>query len=202
MFDYDGMREIVATGLRNYLNCPVIRSNQNEEPPEYPYCSYTVTTLKSEDKSSYGEYADGIDRKPFKQIWSITVQSDDNSECVTLTSKAHEWLDHVGTVYLSDNGVNVQSVGSITNRDNVLTVEYEYRNGFDVVFALFNEVENPIAQSGYIETIDIEGTHVEKQATREEQLEEELNEAVNIIQNQTNAFSRLSKRLQGVNSNE
>lgn len=202
VIDYENLRTTVAKGLKEYINCPVIRSNQNKEPPDYPYVSYTITTLMSENKGTYGVYEDGKDRKPFKQIWSITVQSDDDAESVDLAVKAHQWLDHIGRVYLNDNNVYVQSVGGISNRDNILTVEYEYRKGFDVVFELFNVVDNPIAQSGYIETIDINGEAVEKQATKEELLEEELNEAVNIIETQTNALSRLSKRLEGVNANE
>ena len=200
--DYENLRTTVAKGLKEYLKCPVIRSNQNKEPPAYPYVSYTITTLMSENKGTYGVYEDGKDRKPFKQIWSITVQSDDDTESVDLAVKAHQWLDHIGRVYLNDNNVYVQSVGGISNRDNILTVEYEYRKGFDVVFELFNVVDNPIAESGYIETVDINGEVVEKQATKEELLEEELNEAVNIIETQTNALSRLSKRLEGVSANE
>lgn len=141
MINFENIRNTVITGLENYLGCPVIRSNQNESPPHYPYLSYTVTTFMKENKGSYGLYEDNVERKPFTQTWSITVQSNNNSECLSLVNMAHEWLDLVGKTYLSDNGVIVQSVGSITNRDNFLTSEYEYRNGFDVVFWLMNEVE-------------------------------------------------------------
>lgn len=157
IIDYDGLREVVVKGLKKYLNCPVIRSNQNDEPPKYPYVSYTITTVKSANKGTYGVYEDGKDRKPVKQIWSVTALSNDNTQSVTLACKASEWLDHVGTVYLNDNNVYVQSVGSVTNRDNFITIGYEYRNGFDVTFELFDVVDNPIAESGYIETVDIDG---------------------------------------------
>lgn len=141
MIEYEKLRETVTTGLSEYLGCPVIRSNQNEAPPNYPYVSYTITTLLSQNKGTYGIYDDGKERKPFTQTWSITVQSDNNSKCTELVVKAQEWLDRVGKVYLDDNNVIVQSVGSITNRDNFLTAGYEYRNGFDVVFWLMNELE-------------------------------------------------------------
>lgn len=154
MIDYDNLRTTVVTGLKKYLNCLVIRSNQNAEPPPYPYVSYTVTTPMTANNGTYGEYEDGKARKPVACIWSITVQSDDDLECVTLVNKAREWLDYVGTVYLNDNNVIVQSVGVITNRDNVLTVEYEYRKGFDVVFWLFDEVDIPNKET--IETLTIE----------------------------------------------
>lgn len=144
------MRITVAKGLKKYLGCPVIKGNQNAEPPPYPYVSYNVTTLMSENNGTYGEYDDGYVRKPVTTTWSITAQSDDNSESVTLANKAREWLDYVGTLYLNDNNVIVQSVGNVTNRDNVLTVGYEYKNGFDAVFWLFDEIKAP-----EIETIEI-----------------------------------------------
>ena len=52
MIDYEGLRQIVAKGLKNYLGCPVIRSNQNKKPPAYPYVLYTITTLKSQTTSN------------------------------------------------------------------------------------------------------------------------------------------------------
>ena len=54
---------------------------------------------------------------------------------------------------MNDNNVIVQSVGSITNRDNVLTVGYEYKNGFDVDFWLFETVGD--TDTEIIETADI-----------------------------------------------
>lgn len=172
MFDYDGKRTIVATGLSKYLGKPVIRSNQNEEPqkdlPEYEFISYTITQLMSQNKGTYGVYSDGIDRKPFTQTWSVTSISDDNFKSVANAIKAREWFDHVGTVYLYDNGVVVQSVGNVTNRDNVLTTEYEYKNGFDVVFSFLDEVENPMAEAGYIETVEFNGEKVEPRPSTDE----------------------------------
>lgn len=143
MIDIENMRMVVVKGLKKYLNCPVIRSNQAAEAPPYPYLSYTVTTLMSANNGTYGEYDDYKARKPVTSIWSITAQSDDNIESVTLANKAKNWLDYVGTVFLNDNDVIVQSTTNVTNRDNVLTSEYEYKNGFDVVFWGFDVVEMP-----------------------------------------------------------
>lgn len=163
MIDYDGMRTVIAKGLKQYLGCPVIRSNQNEAPPAYPYVSYTITTLLSQNKGTYGEYADGYDRQARTQTWSVTIQSNDNAECVKLACMAHDWFDRVGSTYLNDNDVIVQSVGSVTNRDNFLTTEYEYRNGFDVVFWLFDEVDSNASgtETGNIESFEV-NTNAEK----------------------------------------
>ena len=154
---YDKLRETVVKGLKDYLNVPVIRGNQNAEPPDYPYVSYNITTLESANNGTWGEYLDDIDRIPINQTWSITVQSDNYSESIALASKAREFLCHTGTCYLNDNDVIVKRVGEITNRDNLISIEYEYKNGFDVVFWIMMEVNNPIERIGEIENLQIKG---------------------------------------------
>ena len=168
MIDYENIRLVVAKGLKDYCNCPVIRSNQNEKPPSYPYISYTITTLMSANNGTYGEYEDGAERKPFNMTMSVSAVSNDNTESVTLTCKAREWLDRVGRTYLNDNNVIVQSVGSVTNRDNFLTVEYEYKNGFDVVFWLYDTIEGTANQEEYIEVADLGGINIKQPPTTEE----------------------------------
>lgn len=161
MIDNDKLRETVVTGIKNYLQIPFIQSNQNAEPPDYPFLSFTVIKLESENKGTWGEYDDGKDRKAVTQTWSISSLSNDENESIENASKAREWLDYVGRLFLKDNGVIVQSVGAITNRDNVLTTEYEYRNGFDVVFYMMNEVTNPLTESGqYIDEVKISNVQV------------------------------------------
>ena len=121
----------------------------------YPYVSYTVTTFSSANNGTYGEYEDGTDRKPVKQTWSITAQSDNNDESVTLAAKAREWLDHSGNLYLNDKNVIVEKVTNITNRDSIITVDYEYKNGFDVVFVLYDEIK--LTDKEYIESVELKG---------------------------------------------
>lgn len=170
MIDYENIRIKICKGLREYLGCPVIRSNQNapvedafretqEEQQEnvktYPYVSYTITRLMDENAGTYGVYSDGMERKPFTQTWSISVLSNDDSECVMLALKAREWFDRAGNTYFSDNDIVIQSVGSVTNRDNFLTAEYEYRKGFDITVYLFDEIGDQTEADGYIETANI-----------------------------------------------
>lgn len=159
MIDYDAVRRTVVTGLRQYVNCPVIRSNQNTEPPDYPYISYTITTLGKQNNGTYCVAEDGTRYKDLLQTWSITALSDDASESVTIALKAKEWFSLVGNTHLSDNGVIVAETTDITNRDNLITTEYEYRNGFDVVFRLTDVIDAETANggAGYIETVEIAG---------------------------------------------
>ena len=140
MVDTDKIRKCVVQGLEEYLNVKVIRSNQNQKPPKYPYVVYTITTLETENGGTYGEYEDGILRKPVTQIWSISALSATNAESVKLASMARDWLDCVGTTYMNDNGVICQRCTSVNNRDNVISVEYEYKNGFDATFWAYSEV--------------------------------------------------------------
>ena len=178
MIDYEGICLTVAKSLKDYCGVPVIQSNQNEEPSFDTYLSYTITTPMSENKGTYGVYKDGKDRKAFTQIWSISSISSDNLKSVANACKAREWLDHVGTTTLSDNGVIVQSVGSVTNRDNFLTVEYEYKNGFDVVFWLMDENEGAAERDEYIESVELGNINIAQPPTVEEltdMLEERLN---------------------------
>lgn len=198
MIDYENLKNTVTSGLEKYCGCIVRRSNQNSPLPSYPYLSYTITTFMSANKGTYGVYADGKDRKQVTQTWSITAISGNDAESKMLANKARQWLEHIGSTYLNDNNVYVQSVGGITNRDNLLTTEYEYRNGFDVFFNVFDVVDNPIEEIGYIETAKINGEVVKERKSTEELLKE----AENIIDIQNDALSRLNKRLEGVNSNE
>lgn len=161
MIDFDYIRQVVVTGLKKHLGCPVVKQNQNAEPPSYPYCSYMIPIPKKANKGTFGVYDDGIHRKECTQTWSITIQSEDDSECVRLASKANEWFDYVGLTYLNDNGIIVQSVGDITNRDNILTVDFEYRKGFDVVFWMHDEIENPTDETGWIEKVEFGNSTIE-----------------------------------------
>jgi len=157
MIDTKHIRTIVVKGLKEYLGIPVIRSNQNKKPSKYPYISYTITTPESENKGTFGVYEDGKDRKPVKQTWSVSSLSDDEDVCLENAEKARDWFEYVAHIYLTNNGIIVQSVTAVTNRDNVLTAEYEYKSGFDVVFYIMNEIENRAMKTGeYMEIVDIE----------------------------------------------
>lgn len=115
-------------------------ANQNSPVPDFPYVSYTVTTPKVENNGTYGEWEDGVKRKEVQQIWSFTVQADNDTESKVLALSAHDYFSEVGRIYLSDNGISAQLVGTITCRDNLISIDYEYRNGFDVTFALADEI--------------------------------------------------------------
>lgn len=155
MIDLKRMRTVISTGLSKYLGIPVIRNDQSAPAPAYPYMTLKATTPASENLGTWQKHSDGIDRKLVRSIWSVSSLSDDYDVSVSNAIKAREWLENTGRVYLSDNGITVQSTTAINNRDNILTVDYERKNGFDVVFYMFDEVENPTNTNGYIESAEI-----------------------------------------------
>lgn len=157
MIDHRAIEVTIVNGLQEWLskkgyNCPVIMANQAVPIPPYPYIAYTVTSLVSGNMKTYGIEQDGTRAKPVVQIWSFTVQSADSTEADMVAMEAYDWFMLSGNVYLSDNGIVAQRVGGITNRDNLLSIEYEYRRGFDVEFLLVDEISQEDAeQAGYIE---------------------------------------------------
>lgn len=155
MIDLYAMRQTIATGLREAIGVPVIRSSQTATAPPYPYVSYTVTTPASANNGTWQQHPDGIDRQMVRSIWSFSFLSADYDESMMLASKARTWLTHTGRVWLSDHGVTVQSCTDINNRDSILAVEYERKNGFDAVFYVYDEAENPSETAGYIEGVEI-----------------------------------------------
>lgn len=156
MIDFRANEILIVDGLQKELGCPVIRANQTSPIPAYPYVSYTLITPVAMNNGTWGKYDDGIDRMPFTQTWSFTVQSDDMTESMTLAIKARDWFQHVGRTYLDDNQLIIQRIYDIVSRDNLLTVGYEHRNGFDVVFWLLDEVEDTTASVGTIEEVVID----------------------------------------------
>ena len=156
MIDLDKIQSIVPEGMSKYIGIPVIRGNQTGNAPKYPYMTYNVPTIAGENNGTWQQHDDGIDRLLVRSIWSFTALSDDWMQSVLYATRAREWLSHSGRVLLSDNGITVQSTTEINNRDNILTVEYERKNGFDVVFYVYDKAENPAAKNGYIESVEVD----------------------------------------------
>lgn len=152
MIDYEKYRPAVAKGVSDYVGVPVIRSDQNAPVEAKDYLTYTITTIAGKNNGTWQQHADGVDRLMVTSVWSITSISGDWATSVNNAVKAREWITHVGRAALSAAGITVQSATDINNRDNVLTVEYERKNGFDVVFYVYDAVENP---TGIIESADL-----------------------------------------------
>ena len=145
MLDHRANEITIVSGLKDYLStesrpCEVVRQNQVAKIPAYPYVSYTLTTPVSAHSGTYSEAEDGTLYRSILQTWSFTVQSDDQEEALSLAMKIYDFFSAAGVTYLSDKGITVRRVRDVNTRDNLLTIQYEYRNGLDVTFGLLYEI--------------------------------------------------------------
>ena len=157
MIDLYKLRETASRGLKEYLGIPVVRGNQTAEalPVTETHVVYNVTTVATKNGGTYQQHEDGFDRKLVKSVLSISVISKDYDESMMYATKAREWFDHSGRAWLSEHGVRVQSVTDVTNRDNILSVEYKRKNGFDVFFYVYDEAKSLTETNGLIESAQI-----------------------------------------------
>ena len=140
MIDIESIRVAIVKGLREGLAIPVIRSNTANKLPKLPFLSYTITSLLDNAKSTWSRYDDLTDRIPATQVWSITLNAADFGECSKLAISAYDYFSKTATEYFKKYGIVILSVSEIVPRDNFLSVDYEYRLGFDVKLGLMNEI--------------------------------------------------------------
>lgn len=157
MIDQQNLNKIIVDGMKKVAGYEVVKSNLTSHIPPYPYISFTI--LNSDTKK--GTYSDNDSKYiPIIQIWSITVQGDKDNEVLEISYSLKDWLEETGRHYLKENGIIVQNVGAITPRDTFLTVEYEYRKGFDVTFCLTNIIDKAKEE---VETIESYEFNIEKE---------------------------------------
>ncbi|MBR5823729.1 MAG: hypothetical protein IKY67_06270 [Paludibacteraceae bacterium] len=152
------IESVIVNGLKSYLStaerpCEVVMQNQVAHIPPYPYVSYTITSPINEMKGTYSKAEDGTLYRNILQTWSITVQSDEYDEALQLGMQIVDYFTAVGIFDLSNENIVVRNTTNLTARDNLLTIQYEYRHGLDVTFGLVYSIE-PLNNS-FIETIEI-----------------------------------------------
>ena len=154
MIDQKNINLVITEGLKAVTGCDVVKSNLAGAPiPSYPYISFSILNTVTRKGTYSGK---GARYMPLTQTWSFTVQGNDDDEALEKAMAARDWLEETGRLELYDSGIIVQSVGAITSRDTLLTVDYEYRKGFDAVLSLMNLVQEP-------EAATIEKANIEKE---------------------------------------
>ena len=129
---------LLCDGIQEKFGCAVVKSNITEHVPEYPYISFTMTGIRTQQRT----YADAeMPYVPAEITYSWTVQSNDDDEALELAHGLHDWFEMTGRMYLKDNGMVFTDVGGIVERDNMITLQYEYRKGFDCILHLMNYVD-------------------------------------------------------------
>lgn len=137
------IQQTMLSMLENYTGCTCVPSNTTKQMPAYPYISFSVINTEQK-KGTYSAIEDvkgnTILYMPTLQKWSFTVQSDKDVEALNIAMLVLDFFTGVKTQALADNDIIVADVGAITPRDNMLTIEYEYRKGLDVTLRLNNVI--------------------------------------------------------------
>lgn len=130
----------IVTQLENYVNCPVILTNQTSPVSPYPYISYTITTPVHHADGTYC-FQNGVYYQPMLQTWSLTAHSDNNRDCQKLGMRMYDFFARAGRQALYQKQIAVSSKTDVMTRDNLLTIQFEYRCGMDVTFRLMYRLE-------------------------------------------------------------
>lgn len=143
--DYREIRNFIVSGLYNYLEIPVVPTDDIGDKPDYPYVSYKFITLyipqgpynllkdtvPSLDENFEYDVEYTKEEQP-KMIISINSYSDDEVESYNLGLKVREWFNFYGYHYLKEKGVIVSNIGNLQDRTVLIVDNYEKRQGFDV----------------------------------------------------------------------
>ena len=157
--------------LEEFTGLVVVPSNTTKKMPAYPYVSYTIINTSTK-KGTYSvsteiENVDGEEIQtrtrymPLLQKWSFTIQSDNDAEAQHFALLCKDFFEIEKYQELADSNIIVADVGDITPRDNMLTIEYEYRKGFDVTIRLNNVTVDTTNAS--IDTVTINDITIEKE---------------------------------------
>lgn len=147
------IQETMLSLLEEYTGCTCVPSNTTEHIPAYPYISFSIinTSVQKGTYAAVTEERDGktvqVLYKPLLQKWSFTVQSDNDAEAQEVAMQIVDFFAEAKRKLLEEKGIIVAEVGAITPRDNLLTIEYEYRKGLDITLRFNNVIETEITET-------------------------------------------------------
>lgn len=124
-FDYTTVTRALIKGIKEGTGYPLIQANSPGKPPNYPFCTFTITSPKIEIERDFeGAY--------FEIVVSLTWHSDDVIGVLNLSKKSESYLKSTsGRKTLSDNGISLLSISGYSSRDNFISIDYERMAGFD-----------------------------------------------------------------------
>lgn len=138
--------------LEEYTGCTCVPTNTTKQMPAYPLIGFNVINTGT-SKGTYSATTieeNGITKDifymPLLQKWSFTAQSDNEAEAQEKAMLISDFFAVAKRLELADNNIIVADVGAITPRDNLLTIEYEYRRGLDVTLRFTNIIDDPTTE--------------------------------------------------------
>ena len=134
--------------LETYTGCKCVPSNTTKPMPPYPYISFNIINIETR-KGTYSADTVIKDGKSENVLFmptllkiSFTVQSNKDLEALEKAMMINDFFAEARRVELEDIDVIVADIGAITPRDNLLTIEYEYRKGLDVTLRFNNIIKD------------------------------------------------------------
>lgn len=157
------VRNLIVSGLHEYMGLYVILSNQLNPELDYPFVIYSVTAPYIPE-NGMGEYhaAKNIEgtitetrTEQSTCTFSFTICSTDREmngkyilgedEALELAEKAQGWFLHAGYEYISGKGLTVVDVANVQDRSFLQVDEEARRYGFDVILRYVRTDERIIA---------------------------------------------------------
>ena len=160
MIEVQAKQIITLRLLEEYTGCKLVPANTTKNLPAYPFISFSVINIDTK-KGTYAQVGNTL-YMPAKVKYSFTVQSDNEAEALLKAMDVKDFFEEAKRQVLADNEIIVADVGGITPRDNLLTMEYEYRKGLDVTLSL-NNIIAASADTGEIDSISINDINIEKE---------------------------------------
>lgn len=167
MIDFTAIRDVIFTGLNDYLNVLVVEANQTARKPPYPYITILFGGPLSTGQGHTGSIyikdngdAD-IDYTRAKNevlTLSITSISDTGAEAQQNAVNASEWFKWQGELYLKEHHIIPIAQEAMTNRDTYLTDDWEKRVGFDLRLRVLSQTTRPMEWIGQIERTRKDGS--------------------------------------------
>lgn len=130
MIDYEAIVTAVNRLIKTETGCPVVKQNSNSPQPPYPFCSYTITSPYLNAASfEKGETL----TEDVEVVLSLTWSSKDDIEPIALAQKAATAFKHTSTRQkFFDLGLAIVRIDGFGSRDNLISIQTEYRAGFDL----------------------------------------------------------------------
>lgn len=158
---YKEIRNSIVKGLYEYLQYPVVPTDNNQKKPDYPFVSYKFTTIfrgqgghnliadiiPSEDPNFEYDIEVTHQEQP-QMVLSVSTYSLDEVEAYELAIKAKNWFRFQDHDFLKVNSIVVVGTSALQDRTIHIVDNYERKAGFDITLRTVSE------QKKVIETIE------------------------------------------------
>ena len=176
MIEIRAKQRMMLSMLEEYTGCTIVPANTTKKMPSYPFISYSIINISTR-KGTYAEYTGFKDVEgvkvptkifamPASAVYSFTVQHEDEAEALIIAMEIKDFFEKAKRQELADIDVIVSDVGGITSRDNLLSIEYEYRKGLDVRLSLVNVIEDKsteVIETATLTSEDVGEINIEKE---------------------------------------